>query len=957
MLNTYSRNTTQTAVQTASRTLATLLFTVFGLVSSSHTASAQDPYLITGKIYDSVNHQSLGSASIRIKGSSAGTVSAGDGSFQLKTTQRLPLTLIVSSVGFKAQEFTVRDEGIHGVTIALNSVQNVLVDQVVVTASRVPESILRSPVTIEKLDLRAIRESPAPTFYDALENIKGVQMTTLSMGYKVPNTRGFSGTTNSRFLQMVDGVDNISPGIGAPVGNAVGPTELDIESVELIPGAASAIYGLNAINGIANLKTKSPFQYEGLSVYQKVGVNHVNDNAHDAALYTESAIRWAKVLGKKFAFKLNAAHSEGTDWIADNRHDQYFDVGNKTNTGLANNPAADLINRYGDEYNSDLKTLTLQGKKYDVSRTGYLEKDLTDYAVRNTKFDASLHFRPAAGTEISYTYRIGVATNNYQRGNRVRLDGETIQQHVLDIKAQDFSLKAYYTYENTGNNSFNYRPLGENIDMTFKKSPQWWNDYTTAFNTAYAANGGNVQASHDAARAAADKGRFQPGTAAFDSVRNKIIHTNNWDTVGAQMLLHSAFAHIEGQYDWSRIIPFVQILTGFNYRNFIVSPDGNNYVNPGAYNDPKLADAKFYYYTYGGFLQATKQLWDDKLKITASVRVDKTQYFTPKVNPRIALVYSPAQQHNFRISFQNGYRFPTLFEGFAFVNNGGVRRLGGLPVISQHLNAFENSYINTSVTAFKNAVNADVNANGTAYQATAIQKEAGLLQQSTYGYIQPEHINSVEAGYKGILFDNKLFVDVDYYFSAYDHFIGQLDITQPKTGEIGGGVNTSTAAEIYNGQVTKYKMWTNSKSRVTNQGVELGASYNFYRKFNITGNASYAAIVSAESTDAFTPAFNTPSWITNVSVGNREILKNTGFNIGWHWQSSFYWNSPLAAGNVPAYGTIDAQINYRLPKLFSTLKLGATDLFNTRYYQYLGGPTVGGFYYFTIIFDTNSGKK
>src|SRR5437016_855841 len=83
-------------------------------------------------------------------------------------------------------------------------------NQVVVTASRRSESILRSPVTIEKLDLRAIKESPAPGFYDALENVKGVQMTTLSLGYKVPNTRGFSGTTNSRFLQMVDGVDNIS---------------------------------------------------------------------------------------------------------------------------------------------------------------------------------------------------------------------------------------------------------------------------------------------------------------------------------------------------------------------------------------------------------------------------------------------------------------------------------------------------------------------------------------------------------------------------------------------------------------------------------------------------------------------------------------------------------------------------------------------------------------------------
>ncbi len=557
---------------------------------------------------------------------------------------------------------------------------------------------------------------------------------------------------------------------------------------------------------------------------------------------------------------------------------------------------------------------------------------------------------------MSYTYRTGWATNDYQRGNRIRLDGERIQQHAIDIKARDLSVKAYYTSENTGKNSFNFRPLGENIDMAFKKSPQWWNDYTSAFNTAFDANGGNISASHDAARAAADKGRYQPGTAAFDSVRTQIIHTNNWDTVGAQLLLKSAFAHVEGQYDFSHLLPWIQLLAGFNYRNYIVTPDGNNYVNPGAWDNPKLSRDKFYYYTYGAFVQATKQLFDEKLKITASLRVDKTQYFDPKLNPRIALVYSPVQQHNFRLSFQNGYRFPTLFEGFAYVNNGGVRRLGGLPLVSQHLQAFENSYINTSVTAFKNAVNADLNGNTGISQADAIQKEAGLLTQSTYNYIQPEHINSFEAGYKGVWLDNKVFVDVDYYFSAYDHFIGQLDITQP-AGTIGGGVNGATAAQIYNGQVTKYKMWTNSKSQVTNQGVELGVSYNFYRKFTISGNASYAAIVSSESTDAFTPAFNTPGWITNLSISNREILKNTGFNVGWHCQHSFYWNSPLAAGNVPSYGTIDAQVNYRLPKLYSTLKLGATDIFNTRYYQYLGGPTIGGFYYFTIVFDTNTGQK
>ncbi len=258
--------------------------TALSLLLFSTALLAQEPYIISGKIYDSAAHQGIAAASIRIKGASAGTTTADDGSFHLKTAQRLPITLVVSSIGFKSQEFDVTQNGTEGLTINMN-IRNVLVDQVVVTASRVPESILRSPVTIEKLDLQAIKASPAPTFFDALENIKGVQMTTLSLGYKVPNTRGFSGTTNSRFLQMVDGVDNISPGIGAPVANAVGPTELDIESVELIPGAASAIYGLNAVNGIANLKTKSPFQYEGLSVYQKVGVNHINDKEHDAALF------------------------------------------------------------------------------------------------------------------------------------------------------------------------------------------------------------------------------------------------------------------------------------------------------------------------------------------------------------------------------------------------------------------------------------------------------------------------------------------------------------------------------------------------------------------------------------------------------------------------------------------------------------------------------------------------
>jgi len=935
--------------------LSKYIFTAILLLSLANFTSAQDTYVISGTIRDSINTQAVAAAAVQVKGTGKGTVTRDDGSFELKTSVKLPITLIISSIGYRTQEFIVTNNS-SALSISLNA-DNSYASQVVVTASRIAESILRSPVTIEKLDLKTIKESPAPTFFDALENIKGVQMTTLSLGYKVPNTRGFAGTTNSRFLQMVDGIDNISPGIGAPIANAVGPTELDIESVELIPGAASAVYGLNAINGISNMKTKDPFKYQGLSIYQKIGVNHVDGKDLSPSLYKESAIRFAKAFGKKFAFKINASYSEGKDWVANNQHDQYFDVGNKTNASLAgNNPAADLINRYGDEYNSDLKTLTLGGKKYDVSRTGYLESELTDYSIRNAKVDAALIYRFNSTTSLSYTYRLGTVSNFYQRGNRIRLDGEQIQQHVAELKHNNLTLKAYYTKENTGGEgSFNMRPLGENIDLAFKKPTDWYNDYTTGFNNAMAA-GSSIANAHDQARAFADKGRYVPGTAAFDSVKNQIIHTNNWDTVGAQLLLKSAFVHVEGQYDWADLIPGVQLLTGFNYRKYIVTPDGNEYVNPSSFVDVKQTAADFYYYSYGGFIQGTKKLLNDQLKLTASFRVDRSEYFDPKINPRIAVVYSPNDNNNFRVSFQNGYRFPTLFEGFAYVNNGGVRRLGGLRVISEHLNVFENSYLNTSVTNFKNAVNADVNAG--VNQNTAIQNEQNLLTKSTYDYLKPEHLNSFEAGYKAVLFDSRLFIDVDYYFNIYDNFIGQLDVTQPYKGTI-GSANDSSAYYVYTGgkQVSKYKMWTNSKSIISNQGVDIGINYNFYKKFNITANASYAALAQVTSSDAFTPAFNTPEWITNISIGNREVIRNTGFNIVWHWQNEFYWSSPLANGIVAAYNTIDAQVNYRIPNIGTTLKLGGSNILNTYHTQYIGGPQIGGLYYVTLVFDTNFKAK
>ena len=291
-------------------------------------AQLNGSYILSGKVNDDQGKPLVG-ATVSIKGTSNKTSTDTTGKFSLTTSAKLPYTLVFSAVGYQKQEFTIKNAN-SAVNITLTT-QSLLVNEVVVTASRKEEKLLRSPVAIEKLSITALKQSPGPSFYDALENVKGVQMTTTSITLKVPNTRGFNSPNNFRFMQLVDGVDMQSATLGVPLGNAIGPTELDIASIEITPGAAAALYGTNAINGLSNLFTKDPFKYQGLSFYHRQGLNHVGKDRLGASTLTEDALRFAKAFNDKFAVKVNFSYMQGQDWQSDTRNDQ-----NPTNLKSAN---------------------------------------------------------------------------------------------------------------------------------------------------------------------------------------------------------------------------------------------------------------------------------------------------------------------------------------------------------------------------------------------------------------------------------------------------------------------------------------------------------------------------------------------------------------------------------------------------------------------------------------------
>ncbi len=814
-------------------------------------------------------------------------------------------------------------------------------EEVIVSASRLPERILQSPVSIEKVSEGYFSNHAALSFFDALENVKGVQMITPSLGFRILNTRGFANTTNVRFVQMVDGMDIQSPHIGSPIGSSLGPGDLDIDNVEILPGVASALYGMNTVNGLANITTRNPFLSPGFSFRQKTGLMHLGNEDVSAKMFSETSLRYAHVVSPKLAFKVNAAFTKGYDWIANNYTDLNPNANASTNLTGADNPAKDPVNGYGNE-SSNRRTIALQGKNYVIARSGYLEREVVDYSLQNIKADAGIYYKLSSAATLSYLFHVAYLNTVYQRANRFRLENYFLQQHGLQYQSKSLQAKIYFNHENTGD-SYNLRSMAENIDRSFKTDNAWYSDYTVGFNNAIQ-SGTDITTAHQHARLFANNGRYEPGTSKFRQSLEKLQQVNNWDS-GAALKVKASFIQLEAQWNLTeswlvnlKKKTSIEVLTGFDHRTYFVNPDGNYFINP--IKGKEYSTIR--YGKTGGFLSLTKKLMHDKLKLGAILRADRNDYFDVLLNPRFSIVYSPVLKHNFRAAYQSGYRYPILFEAYSNVNSGGVKRVGGLPVMSTGI--FENAWLQSSISSFQSAVLKDINTGMT--KNAAIEKNKSLLKKNPYTYIQPERVNSFEIGYKGLFAKGRIFAEADLYLSRYRSFIAQANMNVPNTA-----IADSIPYYLYErSKQSPYRMWTNSQTIIDNYGFSIGLTGHLNKGYIARLNTTFTKLRKSKNEDGLEDGFNTPDWIANASVSNSNIYKNIGASIGLKWQNSYYWQSFLINDNVPDFWTIDMQASYSFQKSNITLKAGGNNLLNHYYYSILGGPQIGGLYYLTFTY-------
>lgn len=878
---------------------------------------------VTGSVTEAATGEPLIGVNIVVKDQVVGTITDIEGNFNLSVQQSPPFTILISMVGFETQSVDITSEDVSGLSIQLS--ESILLGQeIVVSASRMEESIMQSPVTVEKLDILAIQQTAAPNFFESLSHVKGVTTSTGSLTFNAINTRGFATIANVRFVTLIDGMDISAPLLNFPTGNLVGISELDAESVELVPGAASALYGPNAFNGILFMNSKSPFDYQGLSAQVKVGVT--DSDAGGAEPLYNFGIRYAKAFNNRFAFKINFNILKATDWLGNDYTTDRVIPGNPVGA-----PNFDGLNTYGDEteIKGNLGDLTGMPEleplgEIDIRRTGFTEEVLLDSRdAESIKGDVALHYRINDKVEALYNYRYGGGSSIYQGSAKFALRDFSQQFHKLEFRGDNFFLRGYHTQTDDGD-SYNMNALGGFVNERISPSAEEWvptylGTYVLAIQGFIpGVPAGDKEAAHAAARSQADQSRNELSDAELQSIIEETRNANlNVDENGAGFIEGSRLLHVEGNYNFKNQIDWAELIIGGNFRRYSIWSGGTIFDEPvnedGTFGRVNISE-------WGAYFQISKQL--SNLKLTGSLRYDKNENFEGQLNPRLSAVYSINENHHIRASFQTGFRNPDSQSQFIWFPTPE-----GILVGSTEENAEKYGIHNGSGGA------------------GALDPET--MQPVSIDYVEPEELTAFEIGYKGIIAD-QLLIDFNYYHNNYKNFIANRPVLSAGPVERRGQVLTN----VVGGFNILMNPYVNVRNDVNSDGLGLGMTWNIGRGYTVGGSYDWIQYtVDGQLPEGFVAGFNTPEHKVNVSVSNRNIGNNLGFYAGFRWQNEFLWESTFGVGNIPEFGVFDLQLNYKIEAIKSVVKVGGTNLFAGDYRTNIGAGWVGSQYYIAFTFD------
>ena len=954
-----------------------MLFSTFLLVSIIHAQTT-----INGSVVDEETNEPLPGVNILIKGTFSGVSTDFDGNFSLITEESFPITLELSYIGFTTKTIKVASAN-SDMNFSIAQGSDAL-DEIVLSASRTPERIFESPVPVEKYSLKKIEASTSADFFNGLANLRSVNLQEAGLVFNQVSIRGFSDVYMEGLVTLVDGMNNQAPVFGFAFGNLIGLHQLDVQSVELLPGASSALYGADAYKGTLFINSKNPFDHEGISVMYRTGVTEQDVAGSNS--FTDIGVRLATKLSDKWAIKATIAHKEGTDWVpGDYRHynaDRSINTNENYKTQFSN---YDGVNTEGERTFSTATIFdaladlagnpalagfsNLSPNYFDpITSPGYKISDLYGTDTYNTKGNFAVHYRPDSVTEISLQSLVGTGKAMLPTGGMMyNIDKVVVQQHKLDYKRGGLKARVYYTHEDAGDTVAgllmgtavaNSMPGGlldgygtpylqtylgtlaaskgypaglagigallGDIGNHIQGTAMMGGDTTPlAFNDLF---GGSTAIAHNNARAVADPLLLQPGTSAFnDAVASATRLTADNLGTGSRIQDISKVYNYEVDYDFGDKFSFGNVIVGAQYKNFDLNTGGTLYTDE---------DGPIKYSQYGAYAQLKTDLFDEFVSLTTSMRYDKVEVLdVGNITPKLALLFNLSENKNIRFSAQQGFRNPTNQDMFIGYNTGSAVILGGT---QSNIDRFSktvllengNPYTFTGKYVIDNAVEI-----GTSADATN-----GL------GNVKAEVVTSYEVGYR---FNSPKFtLDISAYMSNYKDKIAGKFVNAPVTSAAFSTPAAAVGADSY----YTFQVDSNFNDEFQTSGVNLETTFALSN--NLSANLIYEYNKTdyvAKPTDSYIISWNTPE--NRIKAGLNYSSGKLSLGANARYNSEYFYQSSYVNGTIEANTVIDAKLSYDLPSLKSVLEIGGNNIGGDNYVSVPGSGLIGSIYYAGLRID------
>lgn len=370
---------------------------------------------------------------------------------------------------------------------------------------------------------------------------------------------------------------------------------------------------------------------------------------------------------------------------------------------------------------------------------------------------------------------------------------------------------------------------------------------------------------------------------------------------GAPLLERSSIYNGEVQYNFDALNEELRVVLGVSGRYYEVNTDTT------LMKDKHVDRA-------GGAFGQIEYTPADWIKLVAAGRYDRSTLHDGQFSPKAGIVWTPTPDHSFRMTYNQAFQVPNYSEFFLRVGAG-----------------------TKDVSLFRSPLNP----NGTI--PVLARGNASLKVEKITGY---------EIGYKGVLFDKKVFLSIDGYYNIAKDFITDLlpgvNPEYPFVPPAGFAGNPALEQAIFaatsggltqiNGRPAIVVSYTNA-GKVNEQGVEVGVNYYINEEVQLSGNWTWYdfKVKEQQKGDILLP--NAPK---HKFAAGFLWTRPDGIDLSLSARNvqPFTWAAGVFAGPIPAYTIVNGSVAYRVSKNYR-LGITVTNLFDNKVYQLFGGSLIG----------------